>query len=193
MSRRRDKMTSKEATDSMPRITEAKDLRREVLDVVATMPVIDVHTHLFAPQFGDLTLFGIDELLTYHYLVAELFRSNPTTPDDFWQLSKSEQADLIWRALFVDNTPISEAARGVVTVLTSFGLDPAASDLREAREFFSSRSLSAHINQVLDMARATDIVMTNDPFDSREAYAWESGVTFDARFHAALRLDRLLN
>jgi hypothetical protein len=186
-------MTSKEATDSMARITEAKDLRREVFDVVTTMPVIDVHTHLFAPEFGDLTLFGIDELLTYHYLVAELFRSNATSTDDFWQMSKAEQADLIWQALFVENTPISEATRGIVTVLTAFGLDPAAADLREAREFFASRSISSHINQVLEMARATDVVMTNDPFDGREAYVWESGVTCDTRFHAALRLDRLLN
>ena len=175
------------------RITEPADLRRQVHDVVATTPVIDVHTHLFAPEFGDLNLSGIDELLTYHYLVAELFRSHSLTPDEFWQMSKTEQADVIWQALFVDNTPLSEATRGIVTVLTAVGLDPNAPDLREAREFFSSQSIAAHIDRVLELASATDIVMTNDPFDAREATVWESALDHDSRFHAALRLDRLLN
>ena len=32
--------------------------------------VVDVHTHLFPPSHRDLFLYGIDELLTYHYLIA---------------------------------------------------------------------------------------------------------------------------
>ena len=47
-------------------------------EVVTTTPVIDVHTHLLPPQFGEMSLFGIDELLTYHYLIAETFRSEIT-------------------------------------------------------------------------------------------------------------------
>ena len=39
-----------------------------------TTPVYDIHTHLYAPAFGDLLLWGIDDLLVYHYLVAEGFR-----------------------------------------------------------------------------------------------------------------------
>jgi hypothetical protein len=35
--------------------------------------------------------------------------------------------------------------------------------------------------------------MTNDPLDEVETRVWESGVEIDSRFHAALRLDRLLN
>jgi hypothetical protein len=31
------------------------------------LQVIDVHTHLFPPSHGDLMLWGIDALLTYHY------------------------------------------------------------------------------------------------------------------------------
>src|SRR6266581_1408274 len=102
------------------------DLRGLVDDVVGKTPVIDIHTHLFSSEFGGLNLWGIDELLTYHYLVAELFRSNPISPKNFWKLSKSEQADLIWRSLFVENSPVSEAARGVITVLSILGLDTRA-------------------------------------------------------------------
>src|SRR4051812_8204975 len=104
------------------RLTEKSELRREVEDVVNQTPVIDIHTHLYAPAFGDLSLFGIDELLTYHYLIAELFRSTEVAPESFWQMNKTEQADLIWKTLFVENTPLSEATRGIVTVLSAFGL-----------------------------------------------------------------------
>jgi len=84
-----------------------------VEEVLAATPIIDIHTHLFSPSFGKLGLWGIDELLTYHYLEAEFFRSSHTTPEQYFALSKTQQADAIWRALFVDNTPISESTRGV--------------------------------------------------------------------------------
>jgi hypothetical protein len=35
---------------------------------------------------------GIDELLTYHYLEAELFHFNPIKPAQHWALTKSQQA-----------------------------------------------------------------------------------------------------
>ena len=178
---------------SGPRLNERGELRRVVSEVVGTMPVIDLHTHLYAPEFGELGLSGIDELLTYHYLIAETFRSAHVTYEQFWQMSKTEQADLVWRTLFVEHTPVSEAARGVITVLDAFGLDTAAPDLREARAFFSEQDPTAHLTRVLEVAGVSDVVMTNDPFDAREARVWESGVGIDRRFHAALRMDDLLN
>ena len=93
-----------------------------VEDVVAATQFVDIHTHLFAPAFGKLGLWGIDELLTYHYLEAEFFRSSHTTPEEYWSLSKRQQADAIWRTLFVENTPVSEATRGVISVLKAFQL-----------------------------------------------------------------------
>jgi hypothetical protein len=111
------------------RLDDRAALRRHVEEVIRRTPVIDMHTHLYAPEFGDLGLSGIDELLTYHYLVAETFRSSRVGYEDFWRMSKPAQADLVWRTLFVEQTPVSEAARGVVTVLDSFGLDTAAPDL----------------------------------------------------------------
>src|ERR1700739_507429 len=97
-----------------------------VNEELAATPFIDVHTHLFMPSLGRLGLWGIDELLTYHYLEAELFRSSDLSPEDYWKLGKREQADLIWRTLFVDNTPVSEATRGVIAVLNAFGLNTSA-------------------------------------------------------------------
>ena len=157
-----------------------------------TTPFIDVHTHLFMPSLGKLGLWGIDELITYHYLEAELFRSCAVQPEQYWAMSKRDQADLIWRTLFVENTPISEATRGVVAVLYAFGLSTSSPDLRQAREFFQSRDLNRHIDQVLALAGVSEVVMTNDPLDPVEASAWEK-VERDPRFHPALRLDRIVN
>src|SRR5688500_16999503 len=168
------------------------ELRRQVDEVVQRTPVIDIHTHLFAPQFRELNLSGIDELLTYHYLVAETFRSSDVPPEAFWRLGKTEQADLVWATLFVRNTPLSEATRGVVHVLKTFGLDPHSPDLREARDFFRSQDLEEQIARVMDLSGVSDVVMTNDPFDPAEQQVWESGVEIEPRFHAALRMDGLL-
>jgi hypothetical protein len=160
---------------------------------LAATPFVDVHTHLFMPSLGRLGLWGIDELITYHYLEAELFRSSRISSDDYFRLPKQQQADTIWRALFVDNSPVSEAARGVVAVLESFGLDPTAGELREARAFFAEQDLGAHLRRTLELAGVSEVAMTNDPLDPEEAPLWENGAEADARFHPVLRLDRILN
>src|SRR5499425_3767090 len=85
-----------------------EDIPSAVADVLDATQLIDIHTHLYPPSFGKLGLWGIDELLTYHYLEAEFFRSSRTTPQQYWSLSKREQAEAIWHTLFVENTPVSE-------------------------------------------------------------------------------------
>lgn len=172
---------------------DALELRRQVDEAVWAAPIFDLHTHLFAPQFGDLSLWGIDELLNYHYLIAELFRYSDTTPAEFWRMNKRAQADLIWHTLFVENTPLSEATRGVVSVLSALGLDTQATGLREARAFFASQSPETYLDEVLRISRVSDIVMTNDPLDEAEIGLWTGAEEIDPRFHAALRIDRLLN
>ena len=174
-------------------LSTTTELRAQVEIVVNSTPVRDVHTHLFPSEFNELCLFGIDELLTYHYLVAEMFRSARITYDQFWSMTKPAQADLVWKTLFVDNTPTSEAAQGIISVLDVFGLDTRARDLIEARAFFNSRRLAEHIDHVFDIARVSGVVMTNDPFDETESEIWKSGGNVDLRFKSSLRLDHLLN
>jgi hypothetical protein len=179
--------------DRHTRITERQTLRTQVEEIVQSAPVIDIHTHLFAAQFGDMNLYGIDELLTYHYLVAEMFRAVNVSPDRFWKMAKAEQAGLVWQTLFVENLPISEAARGIVTVLSAFGLDSIQTSLAEIREFFQSQNVKQHLDRVLDLSRVEAVVMTNDLFDDDEMQVWQSQEKIDCRFHASLRMDRLLN
>ena len=168
-------------------------LRENVDAAIKNAPVFDLHTHLFPAQFGDLNLYGIDELLNYHYLIAELFRYEDIAPDDFYAMEKEARSDLIWRVLFVENTPLSEATRGVISVLDAYDLDVRAENLHAAREFFRAQKAEDFIGKVLQIANVSDVVMTNDPLDEAEINVWNSDEKVDARFHAALRLDRLLN
>jgi hypothetical protein len=173
-------------------VLEIAQIPPVVEDVLAATPFIDIHTHLFAPSFGKLGLWGIDELVTYHYLEAEFFRSSHTKPEQYFALSKTQQADAIWRSLFVENTPVSESTRGVVAVLKAFGLSTDRSDLSEARAFFQTQSLDAHIRRVFDMAGISVVVMTNDPLDPEEAPAWSNGAHEHPQFRPVLRLDKIL-
>src|SRR4026208_32525 len=100
-------MTKMEKLVERGELPEVAQLKREVAEVVKTTPVIDIHTHLLAPQFGEMSLFGIDELLTYHYLIVETFRSREITPEEFWAMNTAEQPDLVWKSLSVENTPPS--------------------------------------------------------------------------------------
>jgi hypothetical protein len=154
---------------------------------------IDVHTHLFMPSLGSMGLWGIDELVTYHYLEAELFRSSRITPGEYFTLSKQEKADAIWKALFVENAPVSEATRGVVAVLHAFDLPTNHTDLKKAREFFAGRDYHEHIADVFKLAGISEVVMTNDPLDPEEAPLWEQDASRHSQFHPVLRLDRILN
>src|SRR5260370_36181767 len=169
-----------------------EQIQTVVEDVLACTPFIDIHTHLFSPAFGKLGLWGVDDLLTYHYLEAEFFRSSNTTPDQYWKLAKRERTDTIWRALFVENAPISESTRGIVAVLSAFDLPTDASGLEEARVFFAAQPLEEHIRRVLEIAGVSSVVMTNDPLDPDEQPVWLKGRQDHAPFHAALRLDRVL-
>ena len=92
-------------SNQMQIIGTTEALKIAVFDAVDSQSVTDIHTHLFSPPFGELLLWGIDELLTYHYLIAEVFRKSDVSYQQFWAMTKAEQADLIWQTLFIENSP----------------------------------------------------------------------------------------
>lgn len=175
----------------------ASDFRRNAIHglierVLATTPVVDIHTHLYDPLMDRLLLWGIDELLVYHYLAAEAFRYLDQPPEKFFALTKTEQADLIWRELFVAHSPVSEACRGVLTILHRLGLDARERDLPALRDWFAQWPLEAHLHRVLELAHVSRVYMTNSPFDDAERAVWQKGFLRDERFVSALRIDPLL-
>lgn len=171
---------------------EEKTLASTIESLVASTPVVDIHTHLYDPAFGPLLLWGIDDLLVYHYLVAEAFRWSHIPYDKFARLPKREQADLIWKALFVQNSPVSEACRGILTTLHELGLDVHKRDLPAVRKWFAEWDVSDYTTHCLELARIKTVYMTNSPFDDLERLQWQTRFHRDSRFAAALRLDPVL-
>ena len=164
-------------------------LAETVRDVVQRTPVRDIHTHLYDPAFGSLLLWGIDELLVYHYLIAESFRYFDFPYEKFWSASKTQQADWIWDKLFIEHSPISEACRGVLTTLNRLGLDVKKRDLNSLRKWFKQYNSTSYTTRCMELAGVESIHMTNSPFDDLEWPVWEKGFKRDERFEAALRID----
>ncbi|CAJ1425857.1 unnamed protein product [Effrenium voratum] len=142
-------------------------------------------------------LWGIDELLTYHYLVSEYFMVAPAevTHDNFFAKSKQGQADLVWRGLFLERSPISEACQGVVTTLQKLGLEKqlAERDLTSIRQWFEAQRLDDHVEKVFQLANVRYAVMTNIPYVEEEAQHWRQNVPVaTSRLRTALRIDTFL-
>ncbi|MCL6442172.1 MAG: glucuronate isomerase [Alicyclobacillus sp.] len=161
--------------------------------VVDAAKVVDMHTHLFAPAFGDMLLCGADEVLSFHYLVSESFRVHRMPFQAFWAMPQPQRAELVWKSLFVDQSPLSEAASGVVAIAKALGCDTENLTLDMLREVLPAKPSAAYIEKILTLAGVDSVVMTNDPFDATEHAHWMRGIEPHDRFHAALRLDQLVN
>ncbi|MDD3013547.1 MAG: hypothetical protein PHC34_07585 [Candidatus Gastranaerophilales bacterium] len=163
--------------------------------IVNNTIIHDIHTHLFPPSFEDLFLCGIDEILTYHYLIAEVLRVSNVKPKEFWKLEKHKQADHVWQELFIKRSPLSEASTGVLIILNKLNI-PLYKDLNKIREKFSliTGNKEEYVKRILDIANIQNIVMTNDPFNDAENKYWNN-LFFDKNsyFQTSLRLDGLFN
>jgi hypothetical protein len=154
--------------------------------------VFDLHTHLFPLAFKKLVLWDIDDLLTYHYLIAETLRLSDISYEAFWGMTKAQQAQHIWQTLFVENPPLSEACRGILTVLARLGIDTSSRDLNAIRRHFPASEMQRFFDRTFQIANCSGVVMTNDPLDPVEREYWQSGTEVDPRFKTALRIDRIL-
>ena len=176
-----------------PHAMPPPDLRERTYRIACETPIFDLHTHLVAPCFGALNLWGIDEILTYHYLIAEFLRvRRDVSGEEFYSWTKAKQAEEIWEALFVGQTPVSEAQTGVITILHHLGFDVDKVTLAELRSYFESTKATIEIERVFQLAGVSRVVMTNDPKDPVERAVWDSGYVPDSRFLTALRLDQIL-
>ncbi|MFH1022703.1 MAG: glucuronate isomerase [Planctomycetota bacterium] len=176
-------------------MTETAAFRRlhaEVRAIVDRTPVYDIHTHLYDPAFGDLLLWGIDDLLVYHYLVAEGFRYWDMPVGKFWAMPRTRQADLVWETLFLEHSPVSESCRGVLTTLHRLGFDVKKRDLAALRKKFARWTPADYTDKVFEASNVRAFVMTNNPFDDAERPVWEKGFRGDSRIGAALRIDMIL-
>lgn len=191
-------------------VLQPQEIEAAVTAALRAQPIIDLHTHTYPPSFGTpvanatgapdprgLMLWGVDELVTYHYLIAEVYRVVPPSRlpyEQFWKMTRREQADHIWKHLFVERTPVSEACRGVVTTLNLLGFDPNTDSLAQIRKAQSEQDPSDFIDRLMELAGVEKITMTNEVFDDNERERWlaDPGIGDDPRFSAVLRIDAML-
>jgi hypothetical protein len=114
--------------------------------------------------------------------------------EQFFKMSKQQQADHIWKHLFVERTPISEACRGILTTLAKLGLDPNEKTLEKYRKHFAQQDPSKFIDRVMEVSNVKSIAMTNPVFDDNERARWlkNPAALVDSRFKAVLRIDPIL-
>ncbi len=129
-----------------------EDAKNMIWTAVHTTPAVDIR--VFAKP-GSLALpgvSGIDALLTTPQILAEFFRrrgfGRGNSPDEqaadaahrayAQSLTRRELADIVWRLLFVDNAPLSEPCRIVLTSMGLLGLDVASGDLHRLRDRYDA-------------------------------------------------------
>lgn len=93
-------------------------------------------------------------------------------------------------------SPISEACQGVLTVLKELGMTEGirSRNLRNIRSWFNAQDPAEYAERVFKLAGVDYVVMTNIPFDEKEAIHWTNQTPYDKkRFKPALRVDPLLS
>ena len=100
-----------------------QELSDTLEDVINNTKIFDIHTHLFPSVFKSHSLSGFINLLNYHYLIAELLTNANISAEKFYSLDDVNKAKLIWKELFQNRTPISEACKGVLTVLQKLDIN----------------------------------------------------------------------
>lgn len=183
-------------------LIDKSNLESSIQEIVSECPIIDVHSHLFPSEHLELCLYGIDHLLTYHYLISELFMVwSEMGVSEFYQLSLESQANIVWEQLFIFRSPISEACRGVITTCQQLGLSQWIEErnLDMIREYFmvlkkNPHQLEKYIESIFDKSRVKYTIMTNQIFDHQEIELWEKQpqINLQHRFRTSLRVDPLI-
>ena len=158
--------------------------------IVNEIEIYDIHTHLFPWEHENYFLSGLDEILNYHYLTAEFLSASNFSPKKFFNLTKRKKDEKVWNYLFVQNTPVSEASRGVIKIMNFLKIkDYERKSYLEVLKKFSSKKYEN--KDILKKLKIKKVVMTNNPFDKKE-WAIFNKKKWDRKiFKSSLRLDDL--
>ena len=154
----------------------------------------DWHTHLLGPKAGpELSLHGIDQQLTYHYVRRKLFAAGHIDPETFNSWNLQQQGDFTWQKLFAEpsSDPFDEGCRGVIVAMEALGLDPNAPNLNQARQFYADCDAHEIQQRCLEIAGVRRIVGTQDVFNDQERDYYVNG-EWDPKYLSGFRLDELV-
>ncbi len=167
-----------------------KNLKEVLNKIINETEIFDIHTHLFPAEFKKYYLSGITELLNYHYLTAELFTTTNINIKKFYRLDNKEKGKIIWEELFQKRTPVSEACKGVLTILSELSIDYMSKSFEEINSEYSKLNLSDL--QILKISKISQLVMTNNPFDKSEWKLFKNKNWDSNKYLASLRLDDII-
>ena len=167
-----------------------QELSDTLEDVINNTKIFDIHTHLFPSAFKSHSLSGFINLLNYHYLIAELLTNANISAEKFYSLDDVNKAQLIWEELFQNRTPISEACKGVLTVLQKLDINYNKKTFEEVNNQYENKSLTDE--KILQLSNVSSLVMTNNPFDNDEWNLYKNNDWDRNIFQSSLRLDDLI-
>lgn len=156
---------------------------------------IDVHTHLFSSGYGaPLMQYGIDAMLTYHYLVSEYLAGSVASEEEFYSLPLEKKAECVWTGLFVNASPVSEQCRGVLSTLSALGLWEAVADrdLQAIRLWYAGQTAEMFNKKMMRLARLRYVHTSHDPFEPLEAAGCLEPPRQPEGYRRVLSLDKLL-
>lgn len=154
-----------------------EETRNLIWAAAHTTPAVDIRVMIRPPAAGTPAVSGIDALLTSPAILSEFFRRrslnrrDPAAEADnvaareayVRSLTPGELADIVWRQLFLDHSPLSEAARVVLTTLGLYGIDVSSGDLRLLREQFEAVPATERVERAVKLANL-DLIL--HPVDS---------------------------
>jgi hypothetical protein len=161
------------------------DWHYQIRRILIQTPITDVQTQLLDPCFGSLARSGLDDLLTTPSLLSEACRFKGQA---LRALPQAAQAEQVWQTLLVENSPLSDATRSLLTILQGLGLNVNERRLDALREAFPRNA----VDHVLGVSGVSRLVMSNNPFDDKERAIWQAQPQRDPRFCSALKLDAMV-
>jgi len=166
------------------------NLSNKLLNIINTTPIFDLHTHLFPPNHDNFFLSGFNNLLSYHYLIAELLTATDIDASTFYSYNDEKKASIIWNELFEKRTPVSEACAGVLTILKELNIEIKNKNFTSICNEYDKKIHSD--KNILDLSNVSSLVMTNNPFDLDEWSLFGNNDWDKKRYLASLRLDDLI-
>lgn len=159
----------------------SEEAKNFIWSAVHTTPAADIRVFLPVPDPDAPAATGIDALLTTPGILAEFFRrralNRPFGESDagsahesyIRSLTPGELADIVWRQLFIDHAPLSEATRCVLTTLGLYGIDVGSGDLRALREQFDAIPDNERLERALTLANLDLVLHPVDVMDMDRA------------------------
>ena len=166
-------------SDKNQKSLKGVEIGRAVDNVLKGKSLFDNHGHLppLADGIGkidqlnnpscssDRVLFGIDELLTYHYNRQGFFgMRRDITQAQLDSMSPQERGDLIWKTMFVESpsAPIDVARLMILNILKRQGLDANTRDLSDIRDFYKQKQkdIVGYHEEVFKLAEVSGFVGT---------------------------------